>query len=73
MELLARFELATSSLPIIFSLKQLAIKGDDLIALGIPRGKKLGDTLEALLDAVIDGRVENDKNKLIEYLKNHIA
>lgn len=56
-----------------FSLKQLAIKGDDLIALGIPRGKKLGDTLEALLDAVIDGRVENDKNKLIEYLKNHIA
>ena len=56
-----------------FSLKQLDIKGDDLIALGIPRGKKLGDILNTLLDAVIDGKVENQNKKLIDYTKNHIA
>lgn len=56
-----------------FSLRQLDIKGDDLITLGIPKGKKLGDTLNTLLDAVIDGKVENKKDKLIEYTKNHIA
>ena len=56
-----------------FSLRQLDIKGDDLIALGIPRGKKLGETLNTLLDAVIDGKVENQNKKLIDYTKNHIA
>lgn len=51
-----------------FSLKQLAINGRDLLAEGIPAGKRLGALLQMLLDAVIDGRVENEKAALLEYL-----
>ncbi len=56
-----------------FSLRQLAIKGDDLMALGVPKGKKLGDALGLLLNAVIDEKVKNEKISLIEYAKNHVV
>ena len=48
-----------------FSLRDLAVKGDDLLALGIPRGPGLGRTLEELLEAVISGRVPNDREALL--------
>ena len=51
-----------------FSLKDLAVKGNDLINIGIPAGKKLGETLEFLLDAVINERVENKKDSLLRFL-----
>ncbi len=51
-----------------FSIKHLAIDGNDLIALGF-KGKKIGETLEKCLNAVIDGKVENDKNKLLEFIQ----
>lgn len=53
-----------------FSIKHLAIDGNDLISLGF-KGKKIGETLEKCLTAVIDGKVENKKDKLLEYVKNH--
>ena len=56
-----------------FSLKQLAVSGRDLIAAGMRPGPALGDTLEALLQAVMDGRVENDREKLLEMAKQRIA
>ena len=40
-----------------FSIKHLAINGNDLIALGF-KGKKIGEALEKTLTAVIDGRSE---------------
>ena len=49
-----------------YSLKQLAINGDDLIELGVPQGKEVGALLEKLLDMVIEGNVNNNKNELIE-------
>lgn len=51
-----------------FSIKHLAIDGNDLIALGY-KGKKIGDTLEKCLNAVIDGKVENEKDKLITFIQ----
>lgn len=51
-----------------FSLKDLAVNGDDLISLGYT-GKEIGENLRFLLSAVIDGRAENDKEKLISMLK----
>lgn len=48
------------------SLKDLAVKGDDLIALGIPKGKEIGRILEALLEKVLDGEVENEKLPLLK-------
>ena len=50
-----------------FSIKHLAIDGNDLIALGF-KGKQIGETLEKTLTAVIDGKVENEKDKLLKYI-----
>ena len=50
-----------------FSLKSLAVNGDDLLALGY-RGKEIGAALEALLDAVTENRAPNEKEALLRYL-----
>lgn len=55
-----------------FSLKDLAVNGHDLVALGM-RGKQIGDTLRVLLDAVIEERVENEKGALLEAVKENLA
>ncbi|MBR2460302.1 MAG: HD domain-containing protein [Clostridia bacterium] len=49
-----------------FSLRDLAINGDDLIALGYKAGKALGNTLSCLLDAVICGELPNQRDALSE-------
>ena len=52
-----------------FSLRDLAVKGDDLAALGFPKTKRLGETLRYLLDAVIDGEAPNEKDALLALAK----
>ncbi len=57
-----------------FSLKDLAVKGGDLIAIGFEPGKEIGIVLKKLLDAVIAERIPNEKEQLINFakgLKNH--
>ncbi len=49
-----------------FSLKQLAINGDDLTAIGIPPSKNTGRILNTLLEMVINGEIENDYNVLLQ-------
>lgn len=53
-----------------FSVKNLDINGNDIIALGLS-GKEIGDALNLLLEAVIDEKVENCKESLINYLKEN--
>lgn len=48
-----------------FSLKQLAVNGDDLLALGL-QGKAVGEALQFLLEQVIDGNLPNEKNALLQ-------
>lgn len=48
------------------SLKNLAVHGDDIIKLGVPAGKRVGEILNALLDAVIDGELVNEKAALLD-------
>lgn len=48
-----------------FSLKQLAIDGRDVMALGVGQGPGVGEALHAALDAVIDGRAPNDRDALL--------
>ena len=48
------------------SLKQLAVSGNDLMSLGIPQGKAIGTALNSLLDAVMDGRLPNEREALLE-------
>ncbi len=52
-----------------YSIKQLDVTGNDLINAGIPEGKQLGNTLDMLVDAVIDGRCENIKSELLKYIR----
>ena len=50
-----------------FSLKDLAVNGRDLTAAGL-KGKAVGDALRFLLEAVMDGRVPNEKEALLAAL-----
>ena len=49
-----------------FSLKQLAVNGRDLQDVGIPAGRALGEVLHALLEAVTDGALPNEREALLE-------
>ncbi len=49
-----------------FSLKDLNINGNDLIKEGFS-GKKIGAALSCALEAVIDGKVKNEKGELIRF------
>jgi tRNA nucleotidyltransferase/poly(A) polymerase len=48
-----------------FTLKDMKINGDNLISLGFPKGKKIGITLAALLDEVMDERCPNEHGTLM--------
>lgn len=52
-----------------FSLKNLAINGKDIIHLGVTNGKKIGETLQTLLDLVIDNQIENNREILLQKAK----
>ena len=49
------------------SLKTLAITGNDLIALGVPKGKMIGSMLQELLEDVIQNPEHNTHEFLVEY------
>ncbi len=52
-------------------ISQLAVNGHDLAAQNI-RGRAIGDTLQMLLDAVINGDTENTRDALLAYLEQHL-
>ena len=52
-----------------FNLKQLEIGGNDLVNIGIPKGKVIGETLNRLLEMVINNELENDKEQLLNKAK----
>jgi poly(A) polymerase/tRNA nucleotidyltransferase (CCA-adding enzyme) len=51
-----------------FSLKDLAVNGNDLMAIGIRSGKTLGIILNELLETVLDDPAQNSRETLL-----HIA
>ena len=48
-----------------YSLKDLAVNGKDLMAIGIPAGKCLGLVLHDLLETVLDDPAQNTKEALL--------
>ena len=52
------------------SLKDLALDGKDLIALGMKPGKELGETLQILFEYVLEYPERNSREYLEEYLKS---
>ena len=51
-----------------FSLKQLAVNGRDMAALGL-EGPAIGRMLQVLLEAVMDGAADNDRDTLLTLAK----
>lgn len=51
------------------SLKELAIDGKELMDMGIPQGKKLGEILQQLLEAVLEQPELNQRNTLLSMAK----
>jgi tRNA nucleotidyltransferase (CCA-adding enzyme) len=50
-----------------FALRNLAINGNDLIAIGFAQGKKIGDTLNICLEYVMEYPEKNNKIDLLSY------
>ena len=51
-----------------FDRSGLAVRGSDLLPLGY-QGKEIGQALDRLVAAVIDGKSENKKEVLLDFLK----
>ena len=54
------------------SLRTLAVSGADLMALGIPEGRQVGEMLHVLLDEVIEERLPNEKSALLQAAKERM-
>lgn len=54
-----------------FTLAQLAVDGNDLIAAGWKPGPRLGAILDEMLQAVMDGALQNDREALLRYASMH--
>lgn len=52
------------------AIKDLAVSGADLIALGMSPGKEIGEVLKRLLDMVLENPKLNTKEKLIQQVHN---
>lgn len=55
-----------------FTLKDLAIGGNDILSLGVEEGPRVGKVLNYLLDQVLDGELENVHEVLVEEAKRYL-
>ena len=53
------------------TLRELAVNGNDLKALGL-EGRQIGDTLRALLEAVVEERLPNNREALLGEVRQHL-
>lgn len=51
-----------------YNLRTLAINGQDLLDAGMPKGKRIGMILNKVLNEVIEGKLENKKDILLNYV-----
>jgi tRNA nucleotidyltransferase (CCA-adding enzyme) len=56
-----------------YRLRDLAVRGDDLIALGYPAGPPIGRALQSLLDEVVTDPSRNTREYLLERAKELLA
>lgn len=55
-----------------FSIKKLAVNGSDIMALGAPEGRLVGDTLRHILDMVINGELPNEAEALTQAAREYL-
>jgi len=56
----------------VFSIKDLAIGGEDIIAAGLAEGPKIGVVLAEVFEAYMRGDVANTGDALLSYIREHI-
>ena len=52
-----------------FAIKDLALDGNDLLAMGVEKGPTIGMLLNKLLKAVMEEGLANEKEALLNYVK----
>lgn len=57
---------------LVTTVKDLDISGNDIILLGIKRGKAIGNLLNELLELVLNNKLSNNHKELLEMAKNLI-
>ncbi len=57
----------------VFASKDLEISGDDIIALGCPKGPEVGKILDALFERYLAGDITNSRDLLIKSAKEMIS
>ena len=75
LEYISRLEAQANELlnsNVCFSLNDLAVNGNDLIALGLKPGRQLGSILNTLLEKVISGELQNNKEVMIDYTNKYL-
>lgn len=55
------------------TLNDLAINGNDIISIGIPKGKQVGVILNRLFELVLNDEIKNDKDALIRYVIDNFS
>ncbi|MCE5256463.1 MAG: HD domain-containing protein [Spirochaetaceae bacterium] len=53
-----------------FGLKDLAVNGNDLLSIGVPKGPLMGKVLDALLETVLDDPEQNNRQTLMNIAHN---
>ena len=56
-----------------FSMKNLAINGRDIISLGVPEGRLVGDTLRHILNMVINGDLSNEFESQMQAAQQYLV
>ena len=56
-----------------FTIRNLPVNGGDVMAMGIPAGPQVGRLLQELLDAVLDGACQPERQQLMDLLKKRVA
>ncbi len=56
-----------------FTMADLQINGNDLLAMGLPHGKLIGQVLHFLFDQVIEGQCANERDALVENAQTYLS
>ena len=54
-----------------YTIRQLAVNGGDLMHAGMPAGPAVGETLNTLLQQVMDGHLPNEREALLHTVRTH--
>lgn len=66
---IAYYEICNNNEPI--SIKDLVVNGNDMIVLGITKGKDIGETLKYLLGKVLEDPANNDREILLNFAEQY--